>query len=255
VLVAAGVSGSNQFTDLLAVLGHYDGLPLAGLSLASSSTFNLLLNSTEVRTLDSLQLRSSNDQKAEFKAGSRYPIVTASYSNAISSTLASQLAGLTVNGVSASSLLASYLGSAAAVTVPQFQFEDLGITLDMTPHIERNQDVRVTLDMKLEALGGSSINNVPVLDNRALKSVITVPGGHSAMLATLVNTNDVKALDGLPGLSELPGFQGTDQDVTRNSTELLITITPHIVRSGTLHITSRRLAFARTGESNAGGQE
>jgi general secretion pathway protein D len=113
----------------------------------------------------------------------------------------------------------------------------------------------VTLDMKLEALGGSSINNVPVLDNRALKSVITVPGGHSAMLATLVNTNDVKALDGLPGLSELPGFQGTDQDVTRNSTELLITITPHIVRSGTLHITSRRLAFARTGESNAGGQE
>jgi general secretion pathway protein D len=160
-----------------------------------------------------------------------------------------------VNGVSASSLLASYLGSAAAVTVPQFQFEDLGITLDMTPHIERNQDVRVTLDMKLEALGGSSINNVPVLDNRALKSVITVPGGHSAMLATLVNTNDVKALDGLPGLSELPGFQGTDQDVTRNSTELLITITPHIVRSGTLHITSRRLAFARTGESNAGGQE
>jgi general secretion pathway protein D len=249
VLVAAQVSGSSEFTDLLAVLGHFDGLPLAGLSLASSSTFNLLLASSDVRILDDVQLRSSNHQDASFKAGSRYPIVTATYSGGVSSALSSQLAGLTINGQSAASLLAQYLGSSSSLTVPQFQYEDLGITLKMTPSILHSTEVQVKLDMKIEALAGSSINSIPILDNRAFTSTITVPAGQTAMLATLVNTDEVKSLDGLPGLSELPGFQGTDQNVEKDSTELLITITPHIVRSGSLHIASRRLASPHTGNN------
>jgi type II secretory pathway component GspD/PulD (secretin) len=251
-LVAAGVSGSSQFTSLLGVVGTYGGVPLLGVTLAQGGTFNLLQSSSDVRILDAMQLRSSNRQPASFRSGSRYPIVTATYSGGVSSALASQLAGLTINGQSAASLLAQYGVSATSVTVPQFQYEDLGITLKMTPQVMHNAQVQLVLEMKIEALAGTSINNIPILDNRALSSTVTVPLGQTAMLTTLVTRNEVKSLDGLPGLSELPGFQGTDQNVTRDETELLITITPHLVRSGALHIASRRLAAVHTG--NGGGQ-
>lgn len=109
--------------------------------------------------------------------------------------------------------------------------------------------------MKIEALAGSSINSIPILNNRALASTITVPAGKTAMLATLVTSSEMKALTGLPGLSELPGFEGTDQDRQKSSTELLITITPHIVRNGRLQVASKRIATVRTGQGTATSEQ
>jgi len=243
-LVASGTVSASQYTNLLGIFGG--GLTFAGLYLGSNSSFSLALNSSDVRLLDDVQIRSSNRQPVNFRAGTRYPIVTATYSSGVSSSLASSLSGLNINGTSVSSLLSQYLGS-NSVNVPQFQYEDLGITLKMTPHILHSDEVSLALDMKIEALAGSSINNIPILNNRALTSTISIPAGQTAMLAALVNTNETKALLGLPGLSELPGFQGTEQDRQKASTELLITITPHIVRSGRMQISSRRIAAARSG--------
>ena len=245
ILIAAGVTGSSQFTDLLGYVGTYSALPLVGVSLATGSTFNLALTATDSRLLDSLQLRSTNGQAATFRAGSRYPVETAQYSSGINSSLASQLSGLNINGTSASALLKQYLGS-TQTTVPQFQFEDLGITLKLTPHVQHGSDINLALDMKIEALGGSSINSIPILNNRALTSTITMPDGKMAMLAALVSRNEIRSIDGLPGISELPGFQGTDKDKEIDTDELLITITPHIVRTGTFHIASKRLAAVHT---------
>ena len=245
-LVASGTVTATQYTNLLGVFGG--GLTFAGLFLGSSSSFNLALNSTDVSILDSAQLLAVNKQPATFRVGSRYPVITGTYSSGVSSSLASSLSGLNINGTSVSSLLSQYLGS-NSVSVPQFQFEDLGITLKLTPQVLRNDAVSLALDMKVEALGGSSIDNIPILNNRAMTSTINVPAGHTAMLATLVSSSEMKDLTGLPGLSELPGFQGTDQDRQKSSTELLITITPHIVRSGRIQVTSRRLATARGGNA------
>jgi general secretion pathway protein D len=100
--------------------------------------------------------------------------------------------------------------------------------------------------MKIEALGGSSINSIPILNNRALTSTISMPDGKMAMLAALVSRNEIRSIDGLPGISELPGFQGTDKDKELDTDELLITITPHIVRTGTFHVASKRLAAMHT---------
>jgi type II secretory pathway component GspD/PulD (secretin) len=239
-LVASGTVTSSQFTNLLGIFGG--GLTFAGLFLGSDSSFNLALNSTDVRILDAVQIRSSNNQPGTFRAGTRFPVITATYSSGISSaSLPASLSGLNINGTSVSSLLAQFAGS-SSVSVPQFQYEDLGITLKMTPQILHSDEVSVALDMKIEALAGSSVNNIPILNNRALTSTITVPAGQTAMLAALISTNETKALTGLPGLSELPGFQGTDQDKEKGSTELLIAITPHIVRTGRIQVSSRRLA-------------
>jgi len=240
-----------QYTNLLGTFGG--GLAFAGLFLGSSSSFDLALNSTNVSILDRAQILALTKQPASFRVGSRYPVITGTYSSGASSSLASSLSGLNINGTSVSSLLSQYLGS-NSVSVPQFQFEDLGITLKLTPQILRNDAVFLDLDMKVEALAGSSIDNIPILNNRALKSTITIPAGHTAMLATVVSSSELKALTGLPGLSELPGFQGTDQDRQKQSTELLIAITPHIVRSGRMEVSSRRIDNGRGSTKTVGSQ-
>jgi type II secretory pathway component GspD/PulD (secretin) len=249
-LVASGTVTAAQYTNLLGIFGG--GLTFAGLYLGSGSTFDLALNSTNVSILDAAQILAVDKQPATFRVGSRYPVVTGTYSSGVSSSLASSVSGLNINGTSVSSLLSQYLGS-NSVSVPEFQFEDLGITLKLTPHVLRNDAVSLALDMKIEALAGSSIDNIPVLNNRALNSTITVPVGHTAMLATLVSSSELKALTGLPGLSELPGFQGTDQDRQKSSTELLVAITPHVVRSGRIQVSSRRINTLRVGKE--GGVE
>jgi len=238
-LVASGTVTASQYTNLLGTFGG--GLAYAGLFLGSSSNFSLLLNSSDVRTLDAVQIRAGNHQDASFRAGERYPIVTATYSSGISSSLASSVAGLNINGTSVSSLLSKYLGS-TQTTIPQIQYEDLGITLKLTPQIQHGGDIQLKLDLKIEALGGGTIDSIPILNSRAITSTITVPAGQTALLASLVDNNEARAIQGLPGLSELPGFQGTDQNITKSQDELLITITPHIVRPGAIRIASRALS-------------
>jgi hypothetical protein len=169
-----------------------------------------------------------------------------------SSSLASSLSGLNINGTSVSSLLSQYLGS-NSVSVPQFQFEDLGITLKLTPQILRNDAVSLALDMKVEALAGSSIDNIPILNNRALEINDHYPSRPYCDAGDVVSSSEMKALTGLPGLSELPGFQGTDQDRQKSSTELLITITPHVVRSGRMEVSSRRIDTGRGRSGRSGG--
>jgi general secretion pathway protein D len=246
VLYAAGqLSSISQITGLLGLFGKYAGFPLAGLYLSGSSTFNLALNSSDTRTLDDIKVRASDNQSVNFRSGTRYPITTSTYSSGVSSSLSSSVAGLSVGGTSVSSLLNQYLGT-SSVTIPQIQYEDLGISVKAKPRILRTGDVHLDLELKIEALSGGSNDGIPILNSRALTSTVTVPAGQTALLATEVTRNEARSVDGLPGLSELPGFQGTDKDSDLEHDELLITITPHIVRAGMVRVASRRLAVEHT---------
>ena len=249
ILLSQNVAGSSAFADLLAVFGSFNGLPFAGVSVSGGSTFNLLLNSTDVRLLDAVTLRGASGQELDFRSGTRYPVVTSTYSSGISSSLASSLSGININGTSAASLLSKYLGSSSNVSIPTFQFEDLGITLKTKPQVLRTGGISLTLDMKIEALAGGSLNSIPILNSRALTSTVSVMPGQSALLASNLNTTEMRALLGVPGLSELPGFQGTDQNTEKDRAELLITITPHIIRSGSLRIASRPIPTPHAGPS------
>lgn len=253
LLLASGVVSSSQFSNLLGVFGHYGGLPLAGVFLGSGATVNALLNSSEVRILDTVQLRAGSGQDASFRAGTRYPIETGVYSsNAASSSLPSALAGLKIGGTSVSSLLSQYLGS-TSVSVPQIQYEDLGLTLKATPQVLRSNEVALKLDFKIEALGSGSINTLPILNNRALTSQVTIPAGQTALLGSLVSRSELRSIDGLPYLSELPGFQGTERSTDVSTTELLVTLTPHIVRRRRLEVASRRLLMPVESVHSSGG--
>ena len=63
-------------------------------------------------------------------------------------------------------------------------------------------------------------------------SDITLAEGESAMLVSTVSKTETAALTGLPGLSELPGFQAPTQGTgEKDSSQLVVVVTPHVVRS------------------------
>jgi type II secretory pathway component GspD/PulD (secretin) len=250
-LIASGTVNVAQYSNFLGTFGK--GLTLAGVYVGSGSTFNLLLNSSDIRMLDALQLRSGSNQDATFRAGSRYPIITSTYTTGVSSSVASAVSGLNINGRSVGSLLQQYLGT-SSITVPQVQFEDLGLTLKATPIVLRTGLVQLKLDLKIESLGAGSNAGIPVLNSRQLTSIVTIPAGQSALLASQVTNSETKAVQGIPGLSELPGFQSTTNSNKQTSTgELLITITPHVVRSGGVRLASRPLLMPYNPHPSAQG--
>jgi len=238
-LIGSGAASAAQFGNLIGVVGN--GLTLSGVFIGSGATLNLLLNSSDIRMLDALQVRAGTNQDATFRAGTRYPIVTSTYTYGVQGSVASSVAGLNINGSNVGSLLQQFLGNSQS-TVPQVQYEDLGLTVKATPAVLRSGTVQLKLDLKLESLGAGTVNNIPVLNSRQLTSIAMIPAGQTALLASEVSSSEMKSVQGLPGLSELPGFQSTtNENKTVSTGELLITITPHIVRERGLRIASRPL--------------
>lgn len=242
-LILSGLATDVKLTNVLTFFGN--GLTLFGVSLGSGGTFNLALNSSEARALDDISVRVGDHQTATLRVGSRYPITTATYSSGVSSATTAALAGKTINGVSASSLLSQYLGSGSTGTVPLVQYEDLGITLKATPNVLRSGLVSMHVELKIEALTGTSSNGIPVLTSRAFTSDITVPDGNSAVMLSDLSSTEAASVAGFPGLAQLPGFQETVSDKLKetDSSELVLLITPHLVRRRSASMASRRIVF------------
>ncbi|MGD0096520.1 MAG: hypothetical protein ABSB60_08495 [Terracidiphilus sp.] len=225
ILIGSGQVSSSLFSNGIALFGG--GLTQSALSPGSFSA-NLNLNSSDSRELDQLELRLGDGEAATLRTGTRYPIQSSSFSS-IASSLPS-IPGLT--GAGTSSSLSSLLASASSVpNVPQVQYEDLGLTLKATPKVLRNDDVALTLDMKIDALSGSSINGNPILNNRAYSGVVTLKQGETVALVSELDKSESRAVSGTPGISEIPGMNNlTSKDNQKNYSTLLIVMTPHVIR-------------------------
>lgn len=227
ILLASGQVSSSLFSNGLALFGG--GITSSALT-PSPITVNLSLNSSDSRALDDIQLRLGDGEAGTIKEGERYPIQTSSYSS-LSSSAASTIAGLT--GAGTSSSLASLASSLASTVpnVPMVQYQDLGLTLKATPKVMRGDNVALTIDMKLDALSGSSIDGNPILNNQSYSGVVTVKEGEATVLAAVLSKTQSNAVSGTPGLSEIPGLNNvTDKNVQKNYSTLLIVLTPHVVR-------------------------
>jgi len=226
ILLASGQVSSPIFQNGIALFGG--GITLSGISPAPA-TFNLSLNSSESRALDQVQLRLSDGEQGTLKSGMRYPITTSQFSNL--GGIGQNIPGLTSAGSSSSlsSLLSSL--SETSSTIPQIEYQDLGLTLKATPRVIRNGEVALTMDMKITALGGQSINGVPVLNNRSYSGVATLKEGEGVVLVSQVDRRESHAISGTPGISEVPGLNNiTGKDTGKDYASMLVIVIPHVVR-------------------------
>lgn len=236
ILIGSGQVTSPLFSNGAIELGGNCSLTATGtckptvFALTPGSTsLNFALNSSDSRELEHMQLRLSDGQAGTVRSGTKYPIQTSSFSSLSGSV--PNIPGLT--GAGTSSSLSSLLGSlgGSVPNVPQVEYQELGLTLKATPSVMRNNDVALNIDLKIDALAGSSINGNPILDNRAYSGVVTMKQGEGVVVVSELDRQQTRAISGLPGLSEVPGLNNvTGNDAQKSNSTLVIVMTPHVIR-------------------------
>jgi type II secretory pathway component GspD/PulD (secretin) len=189
------------------IVGH--GMWLTGISTPPISG-KLALNSSRSGTLEHVTLRALDGESASFKVGSRYPILTSTFSNVAFSTQ----------------------GQAVVGNTPQFQYYDLGLTLKAKPHYQSSGDVKLDLELEIIGLGAASINNIPSLTTRSFKGNITAKEGEPTVIMGEIDDSETKAIQGYPGLGMIPVVKGiaNTHSNERVHNEIVVVITPHVVR-------------------------
>jgi general secretion pathway protein D len=192
------------------------GKTLFGVSGGTGITTNLQLNESDIKTLDHVTLRASQNTAAVLKVGQRYPIVNATFAPIYNSSAISRVLGNQ-----------SYIAP-----FPSFNFEDLGIDLKATPIIHSDRDVSLKLELKIRSLGTQTVNGIPIINNREYTGNITAKNGESSVVAGLISRSDSRSIVGLPGLALVPGVTYTSSNHTKDVEEdqLFVIITPHVIR-------------------------
>ena len=206
------------FSSPLATFGN--GLTYSGISLDHLSA-TLSLNESWSQTLSQMILRSSQGKEATLHIGERYPILNASYSTITAS--ASSSAG--------SSAISSLLGTQSSVSAtPSVSYEDLGLTLKITPAVHSDGAVSLKIGLQLRALTGSSSNGIPLISNEEYQGSVLLSDGEAIVIAGEITTNDTLAISGIPGVSYIAGLSSAldDHSASKERDELLIIVTPHV---------------------------
>jgi general secretion pathway protein D len=224
------LGGINAEKSLLGVgartltgpFGFALGLPNSSISLFQNKGKAKLLASTQVHVLD-------NEANA-VRIGQRVPIQTASlpsYQNVSPQTAkqAANQAGIGQNDLSLG------LGGAFGVGIPQIQYENVGLNLDITPNVYED-DVQMKMKIETTSVDSSTGKFTPTFNQRTMTSVARVKDGQTTMVAGVSQNNQSKTVKGLPliGLIPILGRFFATPETTDTQNDVVITVTPHILR-------------------------
>jgi pilus assembly protein CpaC len=177
------------------------------------ATIRAMESAGVVRTLAEPNLTAISGESATFISGGEFPIST---------------------GVTCQTTAAGSVGQCA----PSIAFKKFGISLNFTPVVltEGRISLRVMTEVS-EVSNDNSINisgvQVPSVKTRRAETTLEIPSGGSMAMAGLIQDQTKQAINGLPGLSQLPvlGSLFRSRDYINNQTELMVLVTPYIVRA------------------------
>lgn len=177
--------------------------------------YNFMKTDTDAQLLARPQLRITEGEKARLLIGERVPIPTTTFNT--SNTIGGNIVPLTT-----------------------FQYTDVGIRIEIEPRVHHNKEItlKVTVEVSnissfVEAAGGQ---RQPVIGTRTIESTIRLKDGETNFLAGLIRTEDLDSQAGIPGLSDIPilGRLFSNNNADNNRTDVILTMTPHIIRTPNL---------------------
>ncbi len=195
-----------------------------------AATLNLLLTDTDTQILQDPRIRATDGQKADMKIGSKIPIATGSYQTGAATALVSSLVNT------------------------QFQYEDVGVEIEVTPSVHYDHDVTLKVKIQVTAQSGSvTISGVtePILSQRVVDQVIRLREGEASILGGIQDNQDQQSWTGIPGLSSIPILKyifGSKDHQVQND-EIVFVVVPHIVRSQYLDRDNLRAIDTGSGQS------
>jgi general secretion pathway protein D len=117
----------------------------------------------------------------------------------------------------------------------QFQYIDVGVNVDITPHVHANRDISLKVSVEVSSVTGqSTIGGIqqPIISQRKIEHEIRLKEGEVSILGGLFERTDTKTLNGWPGLANVPiiKYLFSNDDVEHQDNENLIVLIPRIVR-------------------------
>jgi type II secretory pathway component GspD/PulD (secretin) len=187
--------------------------------------YRLLKTDDATRLLANPQLRATEGQTAQARFGDQVPVPV---------TVFTPIAG----------------GGLPQQPVTSFEYKNVGVNIDITPRVHHDGDVTLNLKVEVSSLGPLFQGN-PTFRNRTVNSMIRLRDAETNILAGLISDEERTSVVGLPGLSAVPVL---GRIFARNrketaETDIVMTLTPHIVRRTPLSEEDLR-SFAVGGDSS-----
>ncbi len=169
--------------------------------------YRLLKTDTNTRTLANPQLRTSEGMPAQARFGERIPVPVTTFQPLLQ-------------------------GGTNQQPITSFNYENIGVNIDITPRTHHDDDVTLTLKIAVQSISGTGYGGLPTFGNREISTVIRLRDGETNMLAGLIRDDERRVLEGVPGLIDLPviGRLFAHSKMESNQTDIILTLTPHIVR-------------------------
>lgn len=124
-------------------------------------------------------------------------------------------------------------GGVGTPVTQQLQTFNTGVTLDITPQVSTKDDLTVMLHPVVNSLSGI-LNGVPQIATRDTQTVVHLHNDQTLVIGGLIQEADTKNVTSIPILGNIPVigglFKNNDTNITRN--ELVIVVTPHILKDG-----------------------
>ncbi|MGO9515880.1 MAG: cohesin domain-containing protein [Candidatus Korobacteraceae bacterium] len=213
-----GTGNGNVTTTTGAATGTLSLNQLANLNATNfavtipAATANFLYSDSDSKLITQPQIRASDGQKASLKVGERVPVATGSFQPGI-------------GGVGINPLVNT-----------QFNYIDVGVNIDITPHVHGLDEITLKLAMDISAV--DSYQNIggiqqPVIGQRKIEQDIRLREGEVNILGGLLESDQTKSLSGIPGLALIPFFRflfSSEQKEVKDN-EIVFILIPHIVRA------------------------
>jgi pilus assembly protein CpaC len=212
-------NNTNPFTANNAPLVPGNGLSASALTKAGLPSVTATLRAMEsagvVRTLAEPNLTAISGESATFISGGEFPIPT---------------------GVTCQTTTAGAIGQC----VQTVSFKKFGISLNFTPVVlsEGRISLRVMTEVSEVSsenalTGGQGGTTIPSIKTRRAETTLEIPSGGSIAMAGLISEQTKQAVNGMPGVDQLPILGGLfrSQDFVKNETELMVIVTPYVVRA------------------------
>jgi pilus assembly protein CpaC len=209
---------TNPFTANSAPLVD-NGLVGAALNKAGVPTVTATLRAMEsagvVRTLAEPNLTAISGESATFISGGEFPIPT---------------------GVTCQTSTTGVIGQC----VQTVSFKKFGISLNFTPVVltEGRISLRVMTEVSEVSTenalqGGAGGTTIPSIKTRRAETTLEIPSGGSIAMAGLIQEQTKQAINGMPGVDQIPIFGQLfrSQDYINRQTELMVIVTPYVVRA------------------------
>jgi general secretion pathway protein D len=204
-------------------------------------TATAVLNDNKTHIMQSPQIRVTDGETAKLKIGSRIPYATGSFLPSLGGTTSSS-------------------GSVGLLASTQFQFQDVGVNLDLTPHLLANGEIAVHAKIEISYLGASiTVGGVsePTFGQRVIEDDFRLQEGEVNLLGGLIQKTLTNQIQGLPGFGDIPGlkylFSQENKEV--NDQEVLVMVTPRVIRlpePGPLSGAAVPVAAAASGDERGG---